>query len=176
MSFCRSIELGNINNTVFPGAGNLQTHLPVHYLVKWMGCDELDIIPASEMAKHAPEEVIAYYERISPINKCFEEREKERLAMALRPVIVSKVEKMMHNESISSEQLFEAAVQEAITGEAVDQSQYLDGGGQEEVPHEDPSHQEDTAVMVQIPEEYQSDLPMLDQGDNWTTDGHIIPQ
>lgn len=116
-------------------------------------------MPAVEMNIKEPDLVIAYYESLSPVNRKFEEKEKERIAMALRPVIVSKVEKMLHHETVSNEELFRAVVEEAI--ETEDQ-QHPNDGTEEPV-------QEDTSAMVQIPQDYNTDMSMLvPDGDmNW---------
>lgn len=137
-----------------PGAANLgKTPITLHFLVRWIGCDELDLIPGPEMNEKLPDRVIAYYENLSPINKQFEIKEKERLAIALRPVIVSKVEQMMQSESVSNEELFRAVVEEATDND-------------------------ETAAMVQIPQDYNNDLvqPSMEQGDdmNWVAEEQVV--
>lgn len=106
---------------------------------------------AQEMNERVPEAVIAYYESISPINRQFDKKEKERLALALRPVIISKVEQMLNNEAISNDEIFRTVVQEATEGEEV---------------------AEESAAMVQIPQEYEPNqsaaLPSLDATSDWT--------
>lgn len=105
------------------------------------------------MNEKLPDRVIAYYENLSPINKKFEIKEKERLAIALRPVIVSKVEQMMQSESVSNEELFRAVVEEATDND-------------------------ETAAMVQIPQDYNNDLvqPSMEQGDdmNWVAEEQVV--
>lgn len=117
------------------------------------------MIPAPEMNEKAPDVVLAYYEGLSSINKKFEMNEKERLVIAQRPAIVSKVEQMMHNESVSNEELFQAVVQEATTDDTTTVQQ-------QEMPQEEiqtPQVQEDTAHhMVQIPQEYNTDMGMME--------------
>lgn len=115
------------------------------------------------MNAREPELVIAYYESISPINRKFDEKEKERMAMALRPVIVSKVEKMMHSEAVSNEELFRAVVEEAIETE---HPQFPNDGTGQAVRL---VVQEDESAMVQIPQSYNTDMSMLvqDADMNW---------
>lgn len=43
------------------------------FLLKWVGCDEYDLLPVSEINEKDPATVIAYYEERSPIvRKCME--------------------------------------------------------------------------------------------------------
>lgn len=121
--------------------------------MRWIGCDELDLIPAPELNEKAPEVVLAYYEGLSSINKQFEIKEKERLAIALRPVIVSKVEHMMANEAMSNDDLFRAVVQEATT-DTTDPETAAAPAQEETATH-------DNAAMVQIPQDYNTDMSEL---------------
>lgn len=85
-----------------------------------------------------------------------------RLALALRPVIVSKVEQMMQSESVTNEELFQAVVHEATTEE-----------GQ---PQENPPS-EDCGAMVEIPQDYGTgtDMPLIQQDDmNWVGEEQTI--
>lgn len=119
--------------------GNLQ------FLVRWIGCDELDLISGPEMNEKAPERVLEYYASISPINRRFETKEKERLALALRPTIVSKVEHMIQNESAGSDDLFRAIVQEATEEEPIPATENPD------------TSTENSSAMVQIPPDFNTD-------------------
>lgn len=150
-----------------PGAANLgKTPLTLHFLIRWEGCDELDLIPAPVLNERVPELVLNYYEGLSSINRRFDEKEKMRLAMALRPVIVSKVEQMMQSDSVTNEELFQAVVQEATNDE------------QEEVQQEEIVPQEDCGAMVEIPQGQDyggSDMPLIQQDDmNWVGEEQTV--
>lgn len=119
------------------GVANVgKTPRTLMFLVRWMGCEELDLVPASEINSLAPEVVIAYYEERSAITKRFEQKQKERLVAALRPSIISKLEHIPHPDLPESIQPDESEIFSPII-------------------------QEQQEAMVRIPQDFNTDIPLI---------------
>lgn len=65
------------------------------FLVRWKDCNELDLLPASEINSKSPQEVIQYYEQRCPLFKRVKERNFPNIPVTRKPdpiPAVSKVE------------------------------------------------------------------------------------
>lgn len=65
------------------------------YLVRWQNCTELDLIAASEVNEKSPQDVIAFFEKRSTLNRRAKERDVPNIPIIPDPniqPIISKVE------------------------------------------------------------------------------------
>lgn len=66
-------------------------------LVRWYDCEELDLLPASEVNGKNPSEVIEFYESRCPLNKRAKERNVPNVPIALRePALVEQPSTSSH--------------------------------------------------------------------------------
>lgn len=63
------------------------------FLVRWQNCDELDLLPATEVNEKSPQNVIEFYENRCPLNRKAKERNFPNTPIIPDPTpIISKVE------------------------------------------------------------------------------------
>lgn len=63
------------------------------FLVRWENCDELDLLPASEVNEKSPQGVISFYEKRCPLNKKAKLRAHANVPIAVKAMVdISKPE------------------------------------------------------------------------------------
>lgn len=113
--FDRGLEINEI-----VGATDYTGHLM--YLIRWQNCDELDLLPASEVNDKCPQNVILFYEK-----RCRLNRQAKQRTQPNKPIIVKKVQAVTKPEPATEEE----TVESNGAGDKTDSAMDVDDAGEE---------------------------------------------
>lgn len=95
------------------------------YLIRWQNCDELDLLPASEINEKNPDIVISFYEKRCPLKKQARIRAAANVPIAIRePSIAGRPDPSAEQEhEADSEVQKEAAGEDTMTMDVDDDAE-----------------------------------------------------
>lgn len=71
------------------------------FLVRWVDCSELDLLPAAEVNEKSPQDVIKFYEKRCPINQRVRDRDIPNIPIIPDPNIPPIISKMEQADEVA---------------------------------------------------------------------------